>query len=107
MRLGVTHESEHPGVLRKVGKLLHAILPLSSLAASKRGNPLAFDARLESFMKNYVRNANREFKLEVSADEDRCTTPMRHLASLNRLKVCAPGEEPTQGHVKCTGTDGK
>ena len=58
LRHGVTHTSSHPGVFRKVGRLLHdhKLLPLSVLHAGSNGKVIPFESRLEEFMKNKIRS---------------------------------------------------
>lgn len=99
IRNGITHTSDHPGVYAKINQMLHEIVPMNMLTRGNKGSrkPTSFGSRIEDYIKNYIRNVSRDFKLEVAADEV-LSTPLRALQKINKLKVCEEGEEPIQGH---------
>lgn len=103
-RMGVVCKTDHPGVIDRVGELLHSeeLLPMKYLAVSKGSrHPTSFSDRINYFLINHPRRrnaeGNRSFVIEVCHDEE-LDTPLRALRSHGYLTIMDEGVEPAQGH---------
>ena len=98
MRQGCINKEDSPGVISKMGDLLHVIVPLHMCQVPQgRTRATDFASRIFAFFQNQVTRQGADFQLQVP-EEEKLTTPLRALQDAGKLKVLGPGELPPQGH---------
>ena len=98
MLRGTINLEDSPGVIQKVGDLLHDIIPLHLLQKRPGGVPaIDFAGKIVGFLRNHVTSSKRDLTLQVPHDAS-LNTPMRALEHQGLLQRLDEGHEPVQGH---------
>ena len=95
---GVVNKEDNPGVIQRVGELLHEYIPLHFCHIPKNKTmAVDFATRIYAFMQNHMTRNGADFTLQVAHDAD-LNTPMKALEDAGMIDRLAEGEIPAQGH---------